>query len=164
MVNVIEHLKKLQKKLCKSGTHYAYYRDIKNKTYHLIAKGNSWKEVEIMVKDKLGKFKNMPTYIISVTVGVNLKRIDIEPKDLKLVGGPLLVSVQSKKVVNATKIRKHAYDGREQNIWYTKKELSKRKFSFSDLRKIVKGVNEKKVNLHLFAKPTITDILALGSD
>jgi hypothetical protein len=44
------------------------------------------------------------------------------------------------------------------------RKLSKRKFSFSDLRKIVKGVNEKKVNLHLFAKPTITDILAMGSD
>jgi hypothetical protein len=35
---------------------------------------------------------------------------DIELKDFKLVGGPLLVSVQSLKVANATKIRKHAYD------------------------------------------------------
>jgi hypothetical protein len=97
-------------------------------------------------------------------IDVDLDDINIEPKDLKLAGGPLSVSVKSRKINKNCTLGKYTYDNRQQNVWYTKKELSKRKFSFSDLRKIVKGVNEKKVNLHLFAKPTITDILAMSSD
>jgi hypothetical protein len=107
--------------------------------------------------------ENIPKYIISVVVEVDLNRIDIEPKDLDLVGGPIIVSAQSLKVKKNNTIEKFTFDGRKQNIWYTKKELKKRKFSFSDLKKMVKAVNEKKVSMHIFSKPTITTILSLGS-
>jgi hypothetical protein len=105
--------------------------------------------------------KKLPKYVLLTAISINFKWIDIIKEDLDLVGGPLSVTVQALGINKNLKTSEYTYDSRVQAVWYTKEELSKRKFSFSDLKKITRGVNEKKVDMHPFAKPTITNVLAL---
>jgi hypothetical protein len=180
MIDVVEHLNKLQKKLDETGSFYVFYRDRKNDDYKILAKEATWKKAEKVLIKKLKKFKKLKklpkytkksvkwtplslflVYILLTAISINLDRLNIVKEDLDLVGGPLSVTVRAMSVNKDLSIGKYIYDCRAQAVWYTKKELSKRKFSFGDLRKITKVVNEKKVDMHPFAKPSITNVLAL---
>jgi hypothetical protein len=155
--NVKDYLKKLQKKLNESSSYYVYYRDIKKKEYYLIAKERCWEDVVSGTLKKLKEFKKPPKYIIVVDVTINLKNINIQMNNI--VGGPLRLRVVAYEVADLKVPEIQSYKGRSQNIWYTKKHLSKRKFAFTDVKKAVKVVNEGEVTQNPFAIVTIAKVL-----
>jgi tRNA/tmRNA/rRNA uracil-C5-methylase (TrmA/RlmC/RlmD family) len=156
-------LKKLQKKIDKTGNYYVYYRDKKTKKYTLIVKENCWKDLVTTTQRKLKKLKKRPKYIIVAYMQIELDHINITPEDKDIVNGPLLITVKAHEVRENLSLGSHAYKDRSQNIWYTKENLLKRRFSFSDVKKSVKVVNESKVSQNPFARVMITDVLSASS-
>lgn len=141
------------------GRFYVYYIDKHKLEYVLLTKEHTWKDTEKKLTKKLKKFKVPPKYVIVVVMKITLKNINATPKDNSLVHGPLRVTASAHAVKKNLTLRPVPYDMRKQSIWYTKSELSKRKFSFTDLRKIVDAVNNKKVNMDPFIGVTISNVL-----
>jgi hypothetical protein len=157
--NVKDHLKRLQKRLNETGSYYIFYRDKKRKEYYLLAKEKSWKTAVSTTLKKLKKYKNPPKYVITAYIRTILKNINITSEDKRIVGGPLRLGITAYRVENLKDSDLQSYQGRSQNIWYTKDHLSERKFSFTDVKKAVKVVNEGEVTQNPFVIVTITDVL-----
>jgi hypothetical protein len=157
--NVKEHLEKLQKRLNEIGCYNVYIKNIKKDEYYLLAKEKYWDDAVSTTLKKLKKYKDQPKYVITTHIKPIFEYINIAPEDNKIVGGPLRLSVTAYEVNDFKDSGFQSYKGRSQYIWYTKDNLSKRKFSFTDLIKAVKVVNEEKVTHDPFAIVTITDVL-----
>jgi hypothetical protein len=160
--NVVEHLTKLQKRLDEKGRFYVYHRDKKKKEYVLLVKENTWKDAEKALTKKLKKFKKLPKYVLVTVIEIDISDINVTPEDKSLVNGPLRVTVSAHRIKENLTPKLVIYDMRKQNIWYTKEELSNRKFSFTDLIKIVDVVNKKKVNMDPFVPVTISNVLCFS--
>jgi hypothetical protein len=163
-MSVLDQLKKIQNKLDQVG-HAFYYVKTKSGYTQFHRSKTVGKVQQKEINRVIGKIKRLPKYIFKAFVSINPKYINNTPDDSSPIHGPLFVGAtvyrvnQKKKTINLSIADK----SRNQAIWYTKKELQKKKFMFKDMSSIIDAVYKEKICLLPFGNITISEIRQLSS-
>lgn len=134
---------KIRNTMDKQGK-YGYYLLIDNQV-KLLAKGNNERDLKHKVFTKLAeKRSTIGCYVYQVEIHINEDLVD---KPIKIVAGPVHLTLKQFKVSPRFKlIREDTYHYGA--LFYTNTDILNGGFHFTDIKQLVKEVNDRNISIH----------------
>lgn len=131
------------KDVIKTQGKYGYYL-IDNDKVKLVSKG----QTKLIAKnDFLKKIKGKERFIDStvyeVSININEKYIT---KSSSLIAGPVSLVIKEFIITKKYKLSYEA-DFKFGSVWYTNDDIGKGEFHFNDIKKIIKNIHDKNINI-----------------